>query len=278
MLVGVPSALVKDRIEGRWMGLILESLEELGRTGTTVEFEVRPAARHEDAAPPDVYPATNGGPQEADLAADRSRSTARPSIGLNPSFTFDSFVIGQSNSFPHAAARAVAENPARAYNPLFIHGGSGLGKTHLLHAIGNYIRENSPSLHVRYVTTETFMNDFVNAIRTNSTISFKREFRQSDVLLVDDIHFIENKEGLQEEFFHTFNDLTGARKQIVITSDRPPRISQRSKIGYEADFLQGCSLTFKFPTWSRVWRSSVRKTLAGRPASRTTYSSSSLHI
>jgi chromosomal replication initiator protein len=117
----------------------------------------------------------------------------------------------------------VAENPGRAYNPLFVYGESGLGKTHLLHAIGNYVRQNFPHRHVRYVTTESFMNEFVDAIRTNTTIAFKRRYRESDVLLIDDIQFIESKEGLQEEFFHTFNDLTGARKQVVLTSDRPPK-------------------------------------------------------
>ena len=145
---------------------------------------------------------------------------------LDPEFIFDTFVIGESNSFAHAAARAVAENPGRAYNPLFVYGESGLGKTHLLHAIGNYVRQNFPHRHVRYVTTETFMNEFVDAIRTNTTIAFKRRYRESDVLLIDDIQFIESKEGLQEEFFHTFNDLTGAaqtsRHHLGPSAERHP--------------------------------------------------------
>jgi chromosomal replication initiator protein len=132
-------------------------------------------------------------------------------------------VTGSSNRFAHAAAQRVAETPASSYNPLFIHGDSGLGKTHLLHAIGHYIRENFPNHHIRYVSTETFMNEFVDSIRTSSANVFKRRYRVCDILLVDDIQFLENKEGLQEEFFHTFNSLYEANKQIVMTSDRHPR-------------------------------------------------------
>jgi chromosomal replication initiator protein len=142
---------------------------------------------------------------------------------LNPRYTFDAFVIGSSNRFAQAAAQRVAETPAQAYNPLFIYGGSGLGKTHLLHAIGHYDRVNFPRHYVRYVSTETFLNEFVNSIRTNTVTAFKRRYRLCDVLLVDDIQFIENKEELQEEFFHTFNSLYEANKQIVLTSDRHPR-------------------------------------------------------
>ena len=158
---------------------------------------------------------------------------------LHAKYSFEAFVIGASNRFAHAAALAVAENPARSYNPLFIHGDSGLGKTHLLHAIGNYVRENFPGRHVRYVSTETFMNEFVDAIRTNTTIAFKRRYRECDVLLVDDIQFMENKEGLQEEFFHTFNHLYGATKQIVITSDRPPKSIATLEDRLQSRFLSG---------------------------------------
>ncbi|WJZ01321.1 chromosomal replication initiator protein DnaA [Corynebacterium freiburgense] len=142
---------------------------------------------------------------------------------LNSKYTFDSFVIGSSNRFPHAAAVAVAENPANAYNPLFIWGGSGLGKTHLLHATGNYARQLQPGLRVKYVSSEEFTNDFINSMRDDRQESFKRRYRNLDMLMVDDIQFIQGKESTQEEFFHTFNALHQANKQIILSSDRPTK-------------------------------------------------------
>jgi chromosomal replication initiator protein len=156
------------------------------------------------------------------LTGSAATSLRGQAIGLNPRYTFDTFVKGASNQFALAAAHRVAETPARSYNPLFIYGSAGLGKTHLLHAIGEYVHQNYSHYEVRYVSTETFMNEYVDAIRSNTTAAFKRRYREVDVLLIDDIQFMEGKEGLQEEFFHTFNSLHGANKQIVISSDRVP--------------------------------------------------------
>ena len=142
---------------------------------------------------------------------------------LNPKYTFENFVIGSSNRFANGAAVAVAENPAKAYNPLFIWGGSGLGKTHLLHAAGNYARVLQPSLRIKYVSSEEFTNDYINSVRDDRQESFKRRYRNLDILMVDDIQFLEGKESTQEEFFHTFNALHQANKQIILSSDRPPK-------------------------------------------------------
>jgi chromosomal replication initiator protein len=156
-------------------------------------------------------------------SAGEERPARDPAAGLNPKYTFDLFVIGSSNRFAHAAALAVAETPARAYNPLFIYGGTGLGKTHLLQAIAHYVTEHASRLSVRYVTSETFMNDFINSLRDRRIEGFKQRYRNYDVLMIDDVQFFEHKERIQEEFFHTFNSLYESGSQIVISSDRPPR-------------------------------------------------------
>ena len=185
--------------------------------------------RHTAAPDDDTTPSTNDAPSSSangssarDDRAARARGPVEPSR-LNPKYTFDTFVIGSSNRFAHAAAVAVAEAPAKAYNPLFVYGESGLGKTHLLHAIGHYARNLYPGVRVRYVNSEEFTNDFINSIRDDKAQNFQRRHRDVDILLIDDIQFLQGKVQTQEEFFHTFNTLHNANKQVVITSDLPPK-------------------------------------------------------
>jgi len=228
LILGVPSSVAVERIRSSFLGLLTDATQALTGVPLTVDLVVDTTPRVDEPvlmSLPVTAPRTSVSTPTADVHTPSStdeplrydRST------LIPRYTFDQFVIGASNRFAHAAALSVAESPARLYNPLFIYGPAGLGKTHLLHAIGHHVHHLFPSKGVRYVPTETMMNEFVDAMRAKEMPNFKRRYRDVDVLLVDDIQFLERTEQLQEEFFYTFNDLHSRGSQIVISSDRPPK-------------------------------------------------------
>jgi chromosomal replication initiator protein len=211
--IGVRNAYARDWLESRLSNTVTRLLMGIMNRTVDVNFVVNANGNgetmSEPAAAEEIPGTTLNVPQ------------GPRSVTLNPRYTFDNFIVGPNNRLAHAASQAVAENPATAYNPLFLYGGVGLGKTHLLHAIGNYCQEHG--LRVLYVSSEEFTNDMINAIRSHTTQAFRDKYRSADVLLVDDIQFIAGKESTQEEFFHTFNTLHGQNKQIIVSSDRPPK-------------------------------------------------------
>jgi chromosomal replication initiator protein len=243
-LIAAPNEFTKDVLESKLRPLVVDALSAtIGRDvrlAVTVDPAIAPSLDEdatddladstyaEPVAPPAPAP-TVSGPVDTVPAEPSRPGTGSPGTRgeetsrLNPKYTFDTFVIGSSNRFAHAAAVAVAEQPAKAYNPLFVYGESGLGKTHLLHAIGHYTRTLYAGSRVRYVSSEEFTNEFINSIRDDKAAAFQRRYRDVDVLLVDDIQFLSGKVQTQEEFFHTFNTLHNANKQIVVTSDLPPK-------------------------------------------------------
>jgi chromosomal replication initiator protein len=234
LTVRVPNALFKDWLTKHYAGVISEATAELKRPNLLVHFvsdiqsdaTVIPLSADEAVALETGAPSTQPGP-----------------AGLNPRYTFDTFIVGSSNQFAHAACRAVAEAPSRSYNPLFIYGGVGLGKTHLMHAVGHYVLQHDRNLKLTYISSERFMNEMINAVRYDRVLDFRERYRSVDVLLVDDIQFLAGKEGTQTEFFHTFNALYDSQKQIVLSSDCPPheipaleeRLRSRFEWGLTAD-------------------------------------------
>jgi len=232
LTIRVPNPLFTDWLTKHYSVVLSEALAEVRRPGTTVIFVA------EGAVPP---PAPDELPAQVEVPVVDTPPVV--SGGLNPRYTFDAFIVGSSNQFAHAACRAVAEAPSRSYNPLFIYGGVGLGKTHLMHAIGQYVLQHDPTLKLTYISSERFMNEMINAVRYDRILDFRERYRSVDVLLVDDIQFVSGKEGTQTEFFHTFNALYDSQKQIVLSSDRPPneipaleeRLRSRFEWGLTAD-------------------------------------------
>ena len=222
--VRVPNSLFKEWLTKHYAGVIAEALAEVKREQLTIHFLA------DSQADPAGIPLSNeevAALQALEIRQAPSAPSAAPlphvtNVGLNPRYTFDSFIVGSSNQFANAASRAVAEAPSRSYNPLFIYGGVGLGKTHLMHAIGHYVLQHDRQLKLTYISSERFMNEMINALRYDRVIEFRERYRSVDVLLVDDIQFLAGKEGTQTEFFHTFNALYDSQKQIVLSSDCPP--------------------------------------------------------
>ena len=225
--IRVPNLLFVEWLPKHYSVVLAEAVREAGRPDAKLVFVPDAAAgarRGVEAARGSEGP---DGPRSAETPAPHVTVTNNEpepfrAGGLIPRYTFDTFIVGPSNQFAHAACRAVAETPSRSYNPLFIYGGVGLGKTHLMHAIGHYVVQHHPGLVLTYISSERFMNEMINAVRFDRILDFRSRYRSVDVLLVDDIQFVSGKEGTQNEFFHTFNALHDAQKQIVISSDRPP--------------------------------------------------------
>jgi chromosomal replication initiator protein len=223
IVVRVPNVLFRDWLTKHYSAVLNEALGELGRAGASIAFVTEGQATPPEPPQPVLDPVAppildEVGPGEVDAAPAPITAPA----GLNPRYTFETFIVGSSNQFAHAASRAVAEAPSRSYNPLFVYGGVGLGKTHLMHAVGRYVLQHNPSFRLTYISSERFMNEMINAVRYDRILDFRERYRSVDVLLVDDIQFLAGKEGTQTEFFHTFNALYDAQKQIVLSSDCPP--------------------------------------------------------
>jgi chromosomal replication initiator protein len=214
--VRVPNQLFKDWLGKHYSVVLSEALSEVQRPEASVVFLP-------EGVPAPEVPAAPVAPPVVEKRPEASMPPQPPRVGsLNERYTFDTFIVGPSNQFAHAACRAVAEAPSRSYNPLFIYGGVGLGKTHLMHAVGRYVLQHDPTLKLTYISSERFMNEMINAIRYERILDFRETYRSVDILLVDDIQFLAGKESTQTEFFHTFNALYDAQKQIVLSSDRPP--------------------------------------------------------
>ncbi|MFC6591949.1 chromosomal replication initiator protein DnaA [Deinococcus lacus] len=237
LVIGVRNSFAQEWFKKHYLGLLENALRSLGAEHPQVSFEVLPAVQEAMILPDDP-------PPPARAAAPAPTPVQK---SLNPKYTFENFVIGPNNNLAHAAALAVAEAPGKAYNPLFIYGDVGLGKTHLMHAVGHYLAERFPEKRIEYVSTESFTNELITAIREDKTTQFRNRYRSVDLLLVDDIQFLARKERTQEEFFHTFNALYENHKQIILSSDRPPKDIQTLESRLRSRFEWGLITDIQSP-------------------------------
>lgn len=222
VILGAPNQITLERLKTRYRGVLADAFRNVLGRDVHLQFII-PEGQPSQAAPPSIPEASPENPPDPDSGYSPAVPFSMGGTSLNHRYTFDTFVVGSSNRFAHAAALAVAEAPARAYNPLFLYGGVGLGKTHLMHAVGHFVLRRDPTIRVVYISSETFTNQLINAIRDHKTVEFRTRYRNVDILLLDDVQFLAGKEASQEEFFHTFDALHAASKQIVISSDRPPK-------------------------------------------------------
>lgn len=244
VVVGVPNVFIKQHLERKYSDLITETLQKNGATISSVEFKIHSnIARNE----PDNEPVLIGA-KPAKKPLDRPRGLSHSyRQGLNEKYTFDSFIVGSGNDLAYAACQAIAANPGTKYNPLFVYGGAGIGKTHLIQAVGNGVLQQNPDARIVYVSTEQFVQEFIDAVRFKKNTDFASYYRNADVLIVDDVQFIAGKDKTQEEFFHTFNALHQANKQIIISSDKPPRDIPTLEDRLQSRFAWGMSIDMQIP-------------------------------
>jgi chromosomal replication initiator protein len=250
LIVGVPNVFIKQQLEKKYNELVTETLRKNGVDSVSVEYKIQSVVRRSDAdevislpSSPAPSPAKTGQPT---LKAMNSISHAYR-LGINERYTFENFIVGSGNELAYAACQAVAANPGTKYNPLFLYGGVGIGKTHLIQAVGNEVLANQPGAKVVYVSTEQFVQEFVDALRYKKNTDFADHYRGADVLIVDDVQFLAGKEKIQEEFFHTFNALHQANKQIIISSDKPPREIPTLEERLRSRFVWGMSIDMQNP-------------------------------
>jgi chromosomal replication initiator protein len=246
VVIGVPNVFIKQQLEVKYAGLIGDLLKKNGVDSGHLEFKIAvPSAESRIHEPRVENQPTSAGQISALPAAPTTNTPQRP--GLNERYTFDNFIVGDSNEIAFAACQAVAASPGTRYNPLFLYGGVGIGKTHLLQAAGNHIAATNPGAKVLYISTEQFVQEFVKALQQRKTIDFASHYRSADVLIVDDIQFIAGKEKMQEEFFHTFNTLHQANKQIIISSDKPPKDIATLEERLRSRFTGGMAIDMQIP-------------------------------